>query len=418
MPLSADERRDLGFRLGLVFRPSIPIDKTDLFFGRQSQLRDIVDAINQNGQHVILYGERGVGKTSLANMIVYFARAGQPVSVPHVNCGPTDSFSDIWRLVFSEAISLSKRQKPEFSKALAREIQRFVEGDRPATADAVRQLVLRVSEEAAFVAVLDEFDEIEDAAVRQEMASTIKLFSDRNVPATIVLVGVADNVTGLLSDHRSIERCLVQVKMPRMSRDEIEQIVTKNLKVVGIEVEQAALHEISRISRGLPHYAHLLGLHSARIAVDEGLQILNQEHVTKALKTAIDKAQLSIQEEYHTATASSRRDAQYKQVLTACAMADTDEFGYFPPASVREPLTRIWKKDATVEGFAKHLHEFCKPKRGPILKKSDSPNRPRFRFTNTLMQPFVIMKAIASGLLSDEDLKATRDKNDPQGRLF
>ena len=47
-----------------------------------------------------------------------------------------------------------------------------------------------------------------------------------------------------------------------MSRDEIEAIVTTSLDKVGMTIENAGLHEISRIAIGLPHYAHLLGLHS------------------------------------------------------------------------------------------------------------------------------------------------------------
>jgi Holliday junction resolvasome RuvABC ATP-dependent DNA helicase subunit len=33
-----------------------------------------MDAINQQGQHVLIYGERGVGKTSLANVLSGFLK--------------------------------------------------------------------------------------------------------------------------------------------------------------------------------------------------------------------------------------------------------------------------------------------------------------------------------------------------------
>ena len=49
-----------------VFSPISPIEEKDFFFGRINQLEKVADAINENGQHAILYGERGVGKTSLA----------------------------------------------------------------------------------------------------------------------------------------------------------------------------------------------------------------------------------------------------------------------------------------------------------------------------------------------------------------
>jgi len=39
------------------------------YFESYNQLEKVMDAINEDGQHAILYGERGVGKTSLANIM-------------------------------------------------------------------------------------------------------------------------------------------------------------------------------------------------------------------------------------------------------------------------------------------------------------------------------------------------------------
>ena len=52
--------------LAEAFSPSAPIDHQALFAGRMSQMTDVLNAIGQKGQHAVLYGERGVGKTSLA----------------------------------------------------------------------------------------------------------------------------------------------------------------------------------------------------------------------------------------------------------------------------------------------------------------------------------------------------------------
>jgi len=71
---------DLSLQAGLVFTPNTPIDQRALFAGRGDQIRRIIDAVNQAGQHAILFGERGVGKTSLANVISQFQVT--PVSTP------------------------------------------------------------------------------------------------------------------------------------------------------------------------------------------------------------------------------------------------------------------------------------------------------------------------------------------------
>ena len=59
----------IEYRMSQHFTPGSPIDSTGLFCGRSKQTGMIIDSINFKGQHAILYGERGVGKTSLANQL-------------------------------------------------------------------------------------------------------------------------------------------------------------------------------------------------------------------------------------------------------------------------------------------------------------------------------------------------------------
>jgi hypothetical protein len=61
-------------RVAEVFTPGAPIDSLDLFAGRLEQIKDVLSAVAQRGQHIVLYGERGVEKTSLANIVDDFSR--------------------------------------------------------------------------------------------------------------------------------------------------------------------------------------------------------------------------------------------------------------------------------------------------------------------------------------------------------
>ena len=54
--------------------------------------------------------------------------------------------------------------------------------------------------------------------------------------------------------------------------------------------------------------------------------------------------------------------------------------------------------------------------RGGVLHKDERSSR--FRFTNPLLQPYVLMRGLADRSITDDDLKETRDPQDPQGRLF
>jgi Cdc6-like AAA superfamily ATPase len=408
MTLSKDELEERSFKLGLFFKPSSPINKESLFSGRISQVRDVVDAINQQGQHAVLYGERGVGKTSLANMIFpKLRREGTDKIAPLVNCMTEDTYETLWKRVFERVQFIADKD----SIALGSDTEDLLNEytgplASPISPDEVWRLLWELGQELLTVVILDEFDTIADGTTLAMMSDTIKLLSDRGVPATIVVIGVADDVETLLTNHRSIERCLSQINMPRMSMPELESIVVNGLSGVEIKIDDAALWDIVRLSKGLPHYAHLLGLYSGRAALDaERLKVL-QIDVQRAMESAVAKTQASIQSDYSKAITSSRKEAQYEQVLLACAMAATDSLGWFYPRDVRGPLGRILNKPCKIEAFARHLHSFSGESRGHVLIKDDLSARPRYRFENPLLQPYVIMRGLSAGMISHTDLNA------------
>ncbi|WP_367379138.1 AAA family ATPase, partial [Halomonas sp. PR-M31] len=49
-----------------IFTPHTPVDEVKHFFGREEEASRLVSVVNSPGQHILLYGDRGVGKTSLA----------------------------------------------------------------------------------------------------------------------------------------------------------------------------------------------------------------------------------------------------------------------------------------------------------------------------------------------------------------
>lgn len=421
MPLEAPknerERELLAISLGQIFKPSTAIDQEDLFCGRIPQIRSVVDAINQSGRHVILYGEPGVGKTSLASILATRITCKRPIISPHINCDSSDTFQSIWSKVFSEIQVTSEKKQIGFAPEAKKEgtnLMNLIDGD--VSPDAVRRALHQVGENTLLYVILDEFDKIPNSSVRNLIADTIKVLSDRSVPATIILVGVSDDVNGLIANHQSVERCLEQVHMLRMSREELEQIVAGGLGKCGMTIDATALNEITGLSKGLPHYAHLLALHSGRRALDSGSLEVLQPHVKAALLESINKTQESIRNLYFKATYSTKPKALYKQVLLACAMADTDEWGNFAPVSVSEPMTKIMGKRYSTENFAKHIHAFCEAEHGPVLKKTGDEFRYRYRFINPIVQPFVIMKGLSEALISEADLKLQYDA-EGQGRL-
>ena len=67
-PLTDEEIAAKRFEANDIFTPSTPVAIAELFAGRISQASKIVDAIGERGRHVGTYGERGVGKSSIAQI--------------------------------------------------------------------------------------------------------------------------------------------------------------------------------------------------------------------------------------------------------------------------------------------------------------------------------------------------------------
>ena len=262
--------------------------------------------------------------------------------------------------------------------------------------DDIRRLLSMLPQPSLPILILDEFDRL-NLETKRAIADLIKTLSDHSVNATIVLVGVADSVDQLIEEHQSIDRALVQVQMPRMSAQEIRQIVDNGLKLLGMNINEDAATMITKLSQGLPHYTHLLCLYSCREALDNLSIDISRDHVNASIQKAIEGANQTIQTTWHKATMSSRKDNLFSEVLEACALATTDDLGYFAMQDVREPLRRITGRQYEIPSFAQHLNDFCDQKRGTVLTKTGQKRRYRYRFSNPLMQPYVIMHGVTKG---------------------
>lgn len=395
----------LSLDVNRVFTPAAPVSESDLFAGRHSQLRSVINAVGQPGQHAVIYGERGVGKTSLANVLAQFlAEGGRTVVAPRVNAESQDNFSLLMRKILSEITYIQHRQGIGFEAGYERShhslADRFPSDISP---DDGRRVLSEAGTMALVVIIIDEFDQVSNS-ISKQFSNFIKTLSDYSVPVTAVLVGVADSVNDLVAEHESIERALVQIQMPRMSSEEIEEILTRGLAKLNLSITKDALRQIKLLAQGLPHYAHLLGLHSVRIVDEADLIEINVGVVKKAISEAVENAQQTIRSAYNHATRSPRSESLFAQVLLACALSATDELGYFTPAAVREPMSTLMGRHYDIPSFSRHLYDFTDKERGNVLERTGTQRRYRYRFKNPLMQPYVIMRGIADGLINPDTL--------------
>jgi Cdc6-like AAA superfamily ATPase len=369
-----------------AFTPGAPVGRLEMLAGRMEQLTDVVSAVSMRGQHVGLYGERGVGKTSLATVLAeYFGDSGLQAKLATVivNCSTEDTYASLWQNIFAELqMSVEDPPSPEY----------------------VRRQLATLATPALIV--IDELDRLEDDDALTAIADTIKTLSDHAVPSTLVLVGVARSIAELIGEHASVMRALIQIEMPRMTIRELSQILVDGCQRAGITIQTDAVRAITSLSEGLPHYTHLLGLHAGLHAVQNDQDEVTIEDVRFAIPKAVDRH--TILSDYQQATRSARKDALFAQVLLACALAPKNGLGFFTSGAIRDPLQAVAGRRIEIPAFSNHLSQFLEPERGAVLQREGTPRRYFYRFSDPIFQPYVILNGLSVGLITETQIQQLR----------
>lgn len=385
-----------------------PVNEDDLFAGRATEVRRILDALFERSRHVVLYGERGVGKTSIAN--VFWRRFNadlKTVIAARVQADPSDTFASLWNKAIYEIVSVSQ----QIGKHELVPLDVTVSMDTP---DHVRRELQKCRPNAIPIIIIDEFDKLGDNNARLLMANTIKSLYDYSVNVTVIIVGVAEDIVQLIADHSSIDRALTQIKLNRMSSSELNEVIDKRLGRTSMRIDGDARWTIVKLSNGLPYFTQMLGKYSAvRAARRESLKI-KTDHVDAAIEDFILDSEGRMQEAYRIATSSNQTDNLFKQVLLSCALAKTDGSGFFSPTDIIEPLSAITKQKKTHAHFQRHLTEFISVPRGEILTRRGGERQYRFRFSDPMMQPYVIIRGIQDKLIDSESRKRLLEREQPE----
>ncbi len=413
--MDIDEKFRLREQLKQGFTPGEAINSRDLFAGRGEQVQDVLDAIRLRGTHIALFGERGVGKTSLARTLREFLTFFDyhAVTTKTINCDVSDNFTSLWHKALREMPIVPADGSNEAADDV-KCLDDLLPKNRPVTPNDVRVALSALA--VPSIVIFDEVDRLQHKETKTLLADTIKTLTDQQVDCTIMLVGVADSIDGLIEEHWSIARSLEQVQMPRMSKPELCEIVDRGLEKVDLNIAPLAKDMIARLSQGFPYYVHYLGLHSGYAALDEGRDFIELVDVFAAATRVVGKAARTLRS-FNKAITSPQKNI-YEEVLIACALCEKDEFGFFYPADISLMLQAITGKAYYVNTYQRHLNEFILEKRGPVLEQIGSPRNYRYRFADPLMQPFAILHGISSEKLSVSVLIETQRRSPAEFEVF
>jgi Cdc6-like AAA superfamily ATPase len=373
-----------------VFTPEFPITKRESFIGRKVVIEDCRSILGRSGAHIVLCGERGVGKSSMANILKELLESHGEIYI--TSCDTADTYETVWQKTFNDLLVHrtdidNNTENAEIEEAPAIPQESYA---KFGTSKVIEVLKLFHREP---IIIFDEFDRLTSKFDRRLFADTIKNISDSLPNVKLIIVGVANDITSLIGEHASIERNLIRVLLPEMTDEEVKEIITKGLEVLGMTMEKSVVDEIVHISCGYPHFTHLLGLHACSSAVQRNrLDVRNVPDLRWAISTAIKQSFDFLRKSYQDATGSNREN-KYEEVLWAAALAKIDEDKTFQTRDLLEPLSMILKNPkVNYAAFGGHLDKFCSTDRGAVLRKGGGKRKWRFRFIDPRMRAFILLK--------------------------
>lgn len=263
-----------------TFDSAHPVRKRDELFGREEQLYELLSATLELGQHAIVHGARGSGKTSLVRVFGDYADQRGGVVI-YLACEPQMSFANLVRPYLQAlptgAIALDERSR--FRHELDALPDEF--GPR----DMVELVAERVNRPTLFI--FDEFDRVTDPAVKAEVAAAMKLLADSLSSVMFMLVGIARNVADVVHGHPSLRRHMHVVAIGRIEPTSVDALINAGEAATGLTFDAEARQVIARASCGSPYHVRMFCHHAAISSLARGSTSVEENDVRAGLRSAL-----------------------------------------------------------------------------------------------------------------------------------
>lgn len=379
-------RRDDRFsavrmKLRSAYTPSQPVFDPRMFAGRLGVLKVAIRAIEDQRLHLVIYGERGIGKTSLLHMLTSAAHSARYIVI-YLSCGTASNFDETFRAVATEIpLLFHSDYAPTTAEA---ETGTSIASLLPASPILPRQfgdLCSKLTGTRVLI-VLDEFDRAENSAFRRDVAELVKILSDRSVRVQLIIAGVAANLAELVQHIPSVRRNILAIPVPQMTSDEIGELVANGERISGVKVSQAARQHIVSIAIGSPYIASLICHHAALDALDDKRLEISPADVSSALEQALGELGTRITKKALDQI-NGLADENGSELLGGLAAASLTAGGEFD-TQVIERTVGSAAKAALYRGFAAQLAS-----RAMLIVERDDGGRKRYSFTEDAVPTYI-----------------------------
>jgi hypothetical protein len=399
------------------------MDDPMLFAGRRDQIEELCRGLHSSGSCPIVLGDRGLGKTSLA------------LQLRHISIGDVSLLQDYgledWAFAEEASFATLYIQCTDGVDGLSGLLQRMINSlvDLAVTADLrgssvlverttsfrvslkvieagfgskynpaqlysdyeslhLEEIVVRLAShlsEALHQPILFIIDEI-DRLDTDGLASFIKATSSDWL--RFCLVGIGQNMSDLFADHSSIERTVWPVAVPRMSPNELTNIIEQaeeRLESDGVSLsfDRWAKNRLQSAAGGFPWFVHLLGQEAAVSVAQSSRKVVEERHVEAAIRRlSTNRFAQHFSDQYQMAV----RDSLHREYVlrSFASWSDAD----IPTSEVYKLARRLGVSNPSV--YRGHL---VQAGYGQVLIVPQFQNRGLVRFQNEMFKIYVRLRS-------------------------
>lgn len=411
---------EFGERLNNYVSASQPIQSLEHLLGRSAELERIKKSLYAPGRHIFIYGERGVGKSSLAATAANQYQSPDSTYID-VSCSPDATLISLIISIAYQATELSHLRTISRSSSSGLnfryltlvnnciETQCNLHESVRTLSDAISLLkeVAELHSERPIV-VIDEFDRILSTEERNKFADLLKHLGDKKIPIKFIFTGVGSSLNELLGSHHSAIRQLETIQLTKLSWDARWNILLSATDAFKITVNHNICVRIAAISDGYPYYVHLITeklLWRVFEDKDEVFEV-TKEHFNLALRDAIDGITAELNRPYELAV--NRRSIEYEAIIWATADSDYLQSSLSDMYASYEYIMKQLDDHSSVgyEKFSQQIRNLKKPNFGEILI-SDM-QRGYYTYREKMLRGYVRLQAEANNIeLLGEEAKPT-----------
>lgn len=379
---AAMSRRKLALRD--VMGASQPVSGRDSFAGRHDAMSQLISSIEQQRVHVVIYGERGIGKTSLTQVFAETAREARYL-VLYGSCGTEAQFDTMFR-------SFAARIPRLYHKSILPNSPEAEAGDN---FDVMleenfgpRELADLFAEVTGtrVIIILDEYDRVLDVSFRRDVAELIKNLSDRAARVQLVLTGVAQNLDELIGYAPSIRRNIVGLPMRPLSVSEVRDVLAIGEEAAEIRYSDEAVAMVTAMAGGSPYLVRLIAHQAGLVALSERKSVVDESHGRAAVERVLTDWNASLPRRVQASLGRDEARAQWP-LLVAAARAGSSADGFFGIDDVFTEMNGA-ETGATIE---RELKRFAQPH--DLLELHDQESELRFRFRYPGVSSLLLMSA-------------------------